>query len=228
MFITFEGPEGSGKTTQVRRTVAFLREQGLEVLQTREPGGTPISDKIRELLMDKEHHKMHPQTELLLFCASRAQLVEETLRPFLTNGGVVVCDRYTDSTLAYQGYGHGLHVETLRTIIHFATGGLRPDVTLFLDMPPDQSLDRRRQASLFGEEWTRLDDMALSFHFRVYEGYQRLMAAEPKRFVRINADQSEDAVQAEIAEVLRKRLKLGAYAQLETQETAEAAAQAAV
>lgn len=214
MFITFEGPEGSGKTTQVRQTVAFLRAHGLPVLQTREPGGTVISDKIRELLTDKAHHTMHPHAELLLFCASRAQLVEETLRPFLTGGGVVVCDRYTDSTMAYQGYGHGLHLDTLRTLIHFATGGLRPDITLFLDIPPDRSLDRRRQASLFGEEWNRLDDMALSFHYRVYEGYQRLIAAEPKRWVRVNADQPEDAVSAEINTALAARMKLKTLVQV--------------
>lgn len=214
MFITFEGPEGSGKTTQVRRTVAFLRTNGLNVLQTREPGGTAISDKIRELLTDKANHAMHPHTELLLFCASRAQLVEETLRPFLTRGGVVVCDRYTDSTMAYQGYGHGLHLDTLRTLIQFATGGLRPDLTLFLDIPPDRSLDRRRQASLFGEEWNRLDDMALSFHYRVYEGYQRLIAAEPKRWVRINADQPEDVVAAEISTALTARMKLKTFVQV--------------
>ncbi len=208
MLITFEGTEGSGKTTQVAHLAHVLRKAGHDVLQTREPGGTEIGDQIRQILNDHKNKAMHPHTELLLFCASRAQLVEQVLRPHLLRGGTVVCDRFIDSTLAYQGYGHGLHQETLVKVLNFATRGLRPDLTLYLDMPPERGLDRRRQASLFGEEWNRLDDMALTFHYRVYEGYERLIAAEPRRWVRINADQPEDRVHADILAALESRLKL--------------------
>ena len=206
MFITFEGLDGSGKTTQARLITAHLQQAGHRVLLTREPGGTDIGDQIRHVLHNLENTAMHPTTELLLYNASRAQLVAESLRPHLDTGGVVICDRFYDSTLAYQGYGHQLDLTTLRAIVTFATGGLKPDLTLFLDITPEQALERRKQASLFGEEWNRLDDMALAFHQRVYVGYQALIAEEPQRWVRINALQNVAKIQAAVVETLEVRL----------------------
>lgn len=206
MFITFEGLDGSGKTTQTQQTAAWLREQGYEVLLTREPGGTAIGDQIRAILHSLDNTAMTPGAELLLYNASRAQLVSEVLRPHLESGGVVICDRFYDSTLAYQGYGHNLDLSMLRSVIAVATGGLRPDLTLYLDITPEDGLQRRRQASLFGEEWTRMDDMELAFHQRVYAGYQQLMQAEPERWVRIEASQPVEQVTQAIQQALRERL----------------------
>jgi dTMP kinase len=207
MFIKFEGPDGSGKTTQVQQTALKLRERGHDVLLTREPGGTDIGNQIREVLHNLENSEMHPRAELLLYNASRAQLVEEAIRPHLATGGLVICDRFYDSTLAYQGYGHGLDLNTLRTIITFATGGLRPDLTIYLDISPEDGLQRRLSAVAQGEEWNRLDDMAMAFHRRVREGYHALIAAEPERWVCINGAQAVEKVQEAILAALEGRLK---------------------
>jgi dTMP kinase len=208
MFITFEGTEGGGKTTQISLTAEYLRKRGYDLLLTREPGGTDIGDRIREILLEKGDvpSPMHARTELLLFCASRAQIVAEVIRPHLESGGVVLCDRYIDSTFAYQGYGHGLDLPQLKSVVEFATGGLTPDVTVFLDITPENGLKRRAEASLFGAEWNRLDNMDLAFHRRVYDGYMTLIKAEPTRWARIDALQSIDAVQAEIRRELGIRL----------------------
>jgi dTMP kinase len=207
MFVTFEGLDGSGKTTQIQKALAYLRSQGRDVLLTREPGGTAIGDQIREILHSLDNTEMDPATELLLYNASRAQLVAEVLRPHLRKGGLVICDRFFDSTLAYQGYGHQLDLKRLRAIIDFATSGLKPDLSFFLDIPPEAGLERRKQASLFGDEWNRLDDMELSFHKRVYNGYKKLIKAEPERWVRIDAMKSVDEVQAAIRKALDKQLR---------------------
>jgi dTMP kinase len=206
MFITFEGLDGSGKTTQVRLLADHLRAAGYDVLLTREPGGTAIGDQIREVLHNLENTAMHPAAELLLYNASRAQLVAEVLRPHLERGGLIICDRFYDSTLAYQGYGHQLNLNRLKAIIEFATGGLRPDLTIFLDITPEDGLKRRKQASLFGAEWNRLDDMELAFHRRVYSGYQALMKAEPARWLRLDAQGDVPAIQAQIRKELTGRL----------------------
>lgn len=206
MFITFEGPDGSGKTTQVAQTAAALRERGYNVLLTREPGGTAIGDQIRQVLHDMENKAMHPRAELLLYSASRAQIVEEVIRPHLAKGGLVLCDRFFDSTYAYQGYGHGLDLDVLRMLTEFATGGLRPDLTLLLDIAAEDGLQRRLSAVAKGEEWTRMDDMAMTFHRRVREGYHALLAAEPLRWVEINAARPVEAVQADILKTLKERL----------------------
>ena len=206
MFITFEGLDGSGKTTQVQLAAAELRRAGHQVLLTREPGGTSIGDQIRTVLHSLENTEMNSATELLLYNASRAQLVAEVLRPHLQKGGVVICDRFYDSTLAYQGYGHQLNLDTLKAIINFATGGLRPDLTIFLDITPDDGLARRKQASLFGEEWNRLDDMEMAFHRRVYAGYQQLINDEPERWVKISAMQPVEQVQQAVRDLLKSRV----------------------
>lgn len=208
MFITFEGSDGSGKTTQIRLAAEWLREQGYEVLLTREPGGTRIGDRVRALLLEHSGESaMQPRTELLLFCASRAQLVAEVIRPWLSQGGIVLCDRYADSTLAYQGYGHGLDLSTLRTILDFATASLKPDLTIFLDLDPELGLIRRRTARFQGEDWNRMDEMELAFHRRVYAGYAQLIAQEPQRWVRIQADAAEEDVQMALRETIRARLQ---------------------
>lgn len=191
MFITLEGPDGSGKSIQVPALAEFVRQLGYDVLTTREPGGTSIGDQIREVIMSMKNKSMNPRTEILLFCAARAQIVSEVIRPQLEKGVVVISDRYADSTLAYQGYGHGLDLKVLRGILDFATGGLTPDLTLLLDVDVETGLSRRQQG---GGEWNRLDDYALAFHRRVRDGYLELAAAEPQRWVRIDASQAPQIV----------------------------------
>src|SRR5512143_3836472 len=134
MFITLEGPEGSGKTMQLPKLAEYLRQSGFDVVTTREPGGTSISEQIRTVLHNRENKEMNPRTEILLFQASRAQLVEQVIRPHLAKGGVVLSDRYADSTLAYQGYGHQTDIERLKALIDFATGGLVPDLTILFEI----------------------------------------------------------------------------------------------
>lgn len=207
MFITFEGPDGSGKTTQVAQIAEILRKRGYNVLHAREPGGTAIGDQIRHILHAMENKGMNPRAELLLYNASRAQIVAEAIRPHLESGGLVICDRFFDSTLAYQGYGHGLDLNSLRAIIDFATGGLRPDLTIYLDISAEAGIQRRLSAMDKGGEWTRLDAMGEAFHKRVQEGYHALAAAEPERWVTIQAAQPVEKVQADILAVLDQRLK---------------------
>jgi dTMP kinase len=208
MFITFEGPDGGGKTTQVQQIAVLLRAAGYNVLLTREPGGTAIGEEIRDILHDLQHTAMSPRAELLLYSAARAQIVDEAIKPHLAAGGLVICDRFFDSTMAYQGYGHGLDLDVLRTITQFATGGLRPVLTFFLDIAPEDGLQRRLSAVAKGEEWTRLDAMAMAFHRRVREGYYKLIEAEPERWVKIDAAQPVAKVQADILAVLAERLGL--------------------
>lgn len=204
MFITFEGPDGSGKSTQIKLLAERLRAEGYNVLLTREPGGTEIGEQIRAVLHDLKNKAMHPRTELLLYSAARAQLVEQVIRPHLAAGGLVLSDRYYDSTLAYQGYGHGLDLAALRKITAFATGGLTPDLTLLLDLDAELGL-QRRQAN--AAEWNRLDDYALAFHRRVRAGYHELMQLEPERWVKFDAARSVEELRAEIWNVVSRRLQ---------------------
>ena len=203
MFITFEGPDGSGKTTQIRLLAEWLREQGREVVLTREPGGTEIGDQIRAVLHDPYNTAMGARAEILLYSADRAQHVAQLIRPALAAGKVVVSDRYADSTLAYQGHGRGLDLEVLRTITTFATSGLTPDLTFYLDVTPEEGLQRRR---LGGDEWNRLDAEALEFHQRVRDGYLRLVEQELERWVVVDAARSVEEVQTEIRGLVRGRL----------------------
>jgi dTMP kinase len=204
MFITLEGPEGSGKSMQICDLAEFLRQQGYQVLTTREPGGTFIGDQIREVIMRMDNTMMNPRTEILLFCAARAQIVEEVIRPNLEKGLVVISDRYADSTLAYQGYGHGLDLDILKQILRFATGGLTPDLTLLLDVDIEEGLNRRRTG---GGEWNRLDAQQLAFHQRVRHGYLKMAAEEPERWRTINARQNPAQVQADIQTAIKKYLE---------------------
>jgi len=205
MFITLEGPDGSGKSTHIEPLVEYLRQQGYPVLTTREPGGTLISDQVRAVLLNRmENTAMHPRTEILLFLAARAQLVEEVIRPRLSAGEIVLSDRYADSTLAYQGYGHGVDCDLLRQLLNFATGNLWPDLTILLDVPVEVGL-RRRQLS--GCEWNRLDAYTVSFHQRVRQGYHALALRDPARWVIVDASQPADQVQADLRAVILERLR---------------------
>jgi dTMP kinase len=202
MFITFEGPDGSGKTTQLRSLADFLCQHNYQVLTTREPGGTAISEQIRSILFDLKNTQMVPRTEILLFLASRAQLVEQVIRPYLAGGGVVLCDRYADSTLAYQGYGHQVNLDQLKVLIDFATGGLKPDLTLLLDLDAEEGLRRREQ----GGDWNRLDAYTQAFHQRVRLGFLELARQEPQRWVTIDAGRPPDQVQNAIRQEVTRRL----------------------
>jgi dTMP kinase len=204
MFITFEGSDGSGKSSQHALLVDFLKMQGYPVLATREPGGTPIGEQVRLILSDLDNTAMHPRSEILLFQASRAQLVEQVIRPHLADGGVVVCDRYADSTMAYQGYGYQLvPLDLLASIVQFATGGLKPDLTLLLDLDVKEGLQRRAR----GGDWNRLDAYDLAFYQRVRQGYQEMAHAEPGRWTIIDAGQPLDQVQESIRAVVLERLE---------------------
>ena len=201
MFITFEGPEGSGKTSQILPLAAFLKSQGYSIATTREPGGTEIGDQVRSVLTRLENTNMHPRTEILLFLAARAQLVEEFIRPGMARGSLVLCDRYADSTLAYQGYGHGLDLTLLRQMLNFATGALWPDLTFLLDLDPMLGLNRKKKAG----EWNRLDAYGIEFHQRVRMGYLQMAKEDPKRWVIIDASQPFEAVQEQLrAEIVQR------------------------
>lgn len=207
LFITFEGPEGSGKSTQARLLYERLADYGYPVILTREPGGTRISDMIRRIVLDLQHTEMAPATEILLFSAARSQLVNEIIRPYLFNhGGIVLCDRYADSFYAYQGYGLGRDLDELRTITTIATGGLQPDATIYLDLSAEEGLDRKRakrriprqvsidsdQAAAQQLEWNRMDARELAFHKQVEMGYRELIAQSPERWHIFDARQSID------------------------------------
>ncbi|MDP2743849.1 MAG: dTMP kinase [Dehalococcoidia bacterium] len=176
--ITFEGTEGSGKSTQARRLWRRLCRAGIPAILTREPGGTDLGDDVRRILKKKRATAVLPSAELMLFAASRAQLVEEVLRPALKQGKVVVCDRYTDSTIAYQHYGRGLDIGLIRRVNDSATRGLRPDLVIFMSLPPETGLGRKKNA---GND--RFESEELAFHRRVWRGYQELAAAEPARWL---------------------------------------------
>ena len=199
-FITFEGGEGSGKTTQVNLALDWLCSHASNVLHTREPGGTAIGNRIRAILLDPIHAEMAAEAEILLYSAARAQIVRQVIRPHLEQGGIVICDRFYDSTLAYQGYGRGLSLPDLRQITAFATGGLTPDLTLYLDIEVEAGLRRKAQTP---EEWTRLEAQPFEFHQRVRQGYLALAAAEPQRWRVIDADRPVEIVQEEVRRSLR-------------------------
>jgi dTMP kinase len=204
MFITLEGPEGSGKTSQLPALAEYLREAGYNVIVTREPGGTAVGDQIREILMNLQNVSIIPRTEILLFLAARAQHVEELIRPALAQGKLVLCDRYGDSTLAYQGFGHRTDLETLQMLLAFATGGLKPDLTLLVDVPVEAGMARKRVNSA---EWNRLDAYALAFHERVRQGYFALAEAEPDRWLIIDATEDQNTVQQALREAILSRLE---------------------
>ncbi len=206
LFITFEGPEGSGKTSQVHALADHFRNEGYDVLTTREPGGTPIGDQVRAILLDPVYIEMESTTEFLLFSAARAQHVAQVIRPHLARGGVVFCDRYADSSMAYQGYGHRQDLETLRTITRFATGDLVPDLTFYFDLPVEVGLQRKAGGA--GDAWNRMEQKEIAYHKRVRAGYLAMATEEPNRWVVIDARPDFATVQATIRERIGHSLAL--------------------
>ncbi len=204
MFLTFEGSDGSGKTTQIHLLAQHLRTAGYTVLTTREPGGTRIGDGIRQLLLDLAHTEMNARAETLLFNAARAQIVAEVIRPALAAGNIVLCDRFADSTLAYQGYGHQQDIAELERLIAYATGGLRPDLTIYLDIPPEDGIRRNRGRA--DGDWNRLDAQELSFYQRVEHGYRQLIAQQPHRWTVINASRARQQVHHDVVQALQQKL----------------------
>jgi dTMP kinase len=205
MFITLEGPEGSGKTSQIPALKAFICARGYDVVVTREPGGTSVGDQIRDVLMNLKNVSIVPRTEILLFQAARAQHVEEIIRPALAKGKVVICDRFGDSTLAYQGYGHVTDLDQLRYLVNYATGGLTPNLTLLLDISIGEGFQRKVEND---SEWNRLDAYAKAFHRRVRQGYLTLVQEEPERWEIIDASQSVSEVQAAMQQAVGERLPI--------------------
>jgi dTMP kinase len=189
---------------------SYLKEKGYSVLATREPGGTSIGNQIRAILLDPSNTEMLPASEALLFSAARAQIVYQVIRPHLARGGIVLCDRYADSTLAYQGYGHGLDLAMLHTITAFATGGLKPDLIVYLDIDVEEGLQRKLVAHEAGKaEWNRLDQQEIAFHRRVRDGYLQMAAGEPDRWLVIDATQPLEVIQALIRARVEDKLNAG-------------------
>ncbi len=202
-FITFEGGDGSGKTTQLARTVDWLKSQGKDVLQTFEPGDSPLGKAIRHLLLSGEHTPV-AEAEVLLFLADRAQHVQQVIKPALASGKWVVCDRYTDSTLAYQLAGRALEDnQILRDMLTWAECGLSPDVTIWLDLPVEDAAIRMALRQADGEAANRLDEEQISFHRAVYQAFASIWKAQPQRVKRIDARQSIEDIQAGIQAVLQ-------------------------
>ncbi len=206
MFITLEGPEGSGKTSHIPYLVEYFREQGYVVFPTREPGGTSIGEQIREVIHDLKNVEMHPRTETLLYQAARAQIVEQVIQPRLKAGEIVLSDRYADSTIAYQGYGHQQDLERVRALVRYATGGLVPDMTILLDLDVEVGLNRKKQNNA---EWNRMDDHAVEFYRRVRAGYLEMVKQEPVRWRVVDAGREWKSVQEELRKVIDSRLRTG-------------------
>ncbi len=203
LLITFEGPDGSGKTTQIRRLADHCRSRGFSVVQTREPGGTPISEKIRSLILDVESAGMSDVTEALLYAASRAQHVSQVIRPALERGDIVLCDRFVDSSIAYQGYGRGLG-SGVAEINAFAVQGLEPDLTFFLDLEPDQGLKRIRAKSSFD----RIEKETADFHRKVYEGYCALRMQNAHRYKVMDGALDEEELAVRIRQIFEDWLSI--------------------
>ncbi|HUP62995.1 MAG TPA: dTMP kinase [Thermoanaerobaculia bacterium] len=205
MFITFEGIEGSGKTTQQQRVAEHLRARGRTVIITKEPGGTPLADRIRAILLDSAN-VIDPIAEVFLFAASRRQHTTEVIQPALARGEVVLCDRYADSTLAYQGFGRVIDLDRLRMLNHWATNALVPHLTLLFDLPEEVGLRRANARNAVAvQDEGRFEAEDLRFHRRVREGYLAMAVAEPKRYVAIDGDGSVDEVFARtLAELVRR------------------------
>lgn len=204
LFITVEGGEGAGKSTVIAQLYEELRSRGLDVLLTREPGGIDIAEQIREIILNPAHTQMDRRTEALLYAAARRQHLAEKVLPALEAGKMVLCDRFIDSSLAYQGHARGLGIDEVYAINRFAVGDCMPDWTLFFDVPPEVGLARINAAK--GREVNRLDLEGLRFHELVREGYQLAMARDPKRFIMIDANQPMDRVYEEALATLTARL----------------------
>lgn len=199
VFITFEGFEGSGKSTQINLLAGYLKKNGYPVLLLREPGSTRMSEKIREILLDKKNDSLRKKTELLLYLASRAQLVEEKIIPALKQNRIVLCDRFQDATTAYQGYGLGLNITLIKSFGEFVAAGLKPDLTILLDIKVEEGLKRR------GKNKDRIEQRSLSFHRRVREGYLKIAAMEKDR-IKIVKVTDIPSTQQEIRTLIKNHL----------------------
>ncbi|TVR70846.1 MAG: dTMP kinase [Sphaerobacteraceae bacterium] len=202
LFVTFEGPDGAGKSTQIELVARRLEAHGLSVVKTREPGGTPLGERVRAVLLDPGDCAIVPRAEALLMTAARAQHVADVIVPALSDGRVVLCDRFSDSTLAYQGAGRGLPTEKLNMLQAFATDGLQPDLTILLDISAENGLERRRSS---GTPMNRLDQDSLAFHERVREWYVQEAKAHPERWVLLEAGRAQDDLADEICQVILDR-----------------------
>ncbi|WP_214763092.1 dTMP kinase [Exiguobacterium sp. s146] len=202
MFITVEGPDGSGKTTQLQLLVRSLTEKGYEVVVTREPGGTKVGNSIREVLLSPEHDEMTPRVEMMLYAASRAQNVDQVIRPALNRGAIVVCDRFVDASIAYQGYGLQYDLTQILSLNEWATAGITPDLTFLFDLTPDQASRRMKDRG----QLDRIESRDEAFHQRVYDGFQKLLEQHPKRMVRIDANATIEMIQDEVLDITLERL----------------------
>lgn len=201
MFITFEGCEGCGKSTQARLLHSNLRSRDIPVVLTREPGGTPLGSSVRDLLKSRHDFDINPETELMLFNACRAQLVKDIIRPALDAGKTVVCDRFSDSTIVYQGYGRGLNLSQIEYVNMIATGGIKPDITILLDEDPKLGLERKHDL-----EADRFDNESISFHRKVREGYLLEASKDPERWTVIQAQQPIESISRTILSIVLSRL----------------------
>ena len=199
LFITLEGGDGAGKSTQIRNIEKFFAEKGLVVVHTREPGGTPISEKLRNILLDNENSEMDPVTEMMIYAASRAQNVREKILPAIERGDIVICDRFVDSSVAYQAYGRQLG-GMVEEVNRHATGGLVPDITFWMDIDPEAGKARAAKAG----DLDRLELEKMDFHYRVYEGYRRIAEKDPDRVKRIDAADTVDNIRNHIYECLEE------------------------
>lgn len=201
-FITFEGPEGAGKTTVIAEIYSRLQKSGKEVVLTREPGGIAISEKIRTIILDNEHTEMDGKTEALLYAAARRQHLVERIIPTLEAGGTVLCDRFIDSSLAYQGYARGLGIDEVLKVNEFAIGTAMPDLTIFFDLSPAEGLAR---IAVGKREQNRLDNENILFHQKVYEGYEKLLKRYPKRIIKTDACLTKEEVTENVWNIIRSR-----------------------
>jgi dTMP kinase len=193
-FITFEGTDGSGKTTQIKLLEEYLKDKGCEVVLSREPGGTKISELIRDLILDPANTEIVPLTEMILYAASRAQHVAQVIKPSIEAGKIVICDRFVDSSYAYQGCGRGLDLRLIADVNRVAIDGISPDVTFFLDIDPETAINRRINAT--GAD--RIEQEKLDFHKRVYEGYKKMSLLFPDRIMTIDAEKPIDEISSQI------------------------------
>jgi dTMP kinase len=209
-FITFEGIEGSGKSTQIAMLANYLTARGVRHVLTREPGGTLIGDQVRKILLDPANRSLDPAAELLLYAASRAQHLREIIMPALADGTNVLCDRFSDATLAYQGYGRGLDIDMIRALDRIVTSGMRPDLTVLFDIEAVSGIARARgrNHSRGLEAEARFENEELAFHERVRQGYLTLVAQEPERIRVVDASSSPEVVQAKVRKLVDERLRI--------------------
>lgn len=203
LFITVEGTDGSGKTTQINRLMEYICGKGYEVVLTREPGGTNISEKIRNIILDTENSEMGRITEMLLYASARAQLVAEVIKPSVECGKIVIADRFVDSSYVYQGFGRGIDMEVVKTVNSIALDGIIPDITLFFDLSPQIALSRRLAST--GAD--RIEKEKMDFHMRVYSGYKELAALYPERIKSVDSSRSIEEISADVRGIVGPMLE---------------------